>query len=124
MSIYDAIGGAAAVQVAVERFYTRVLADPRLKGFFTDVDVQRLQAHQRAFIAAALGGPQIFDGRDMAAAHAGLNITDADFDAVVAHLAGTLTDLGVPADPVARIGAALAPLRVQIVGKTDPVVAS
>ena len=124
MSIYDTIGGAAAVQVAVEEFYTRVLTDPRLEGFFTDVDVQRLKAHQRAFIAAALGGPQFFDGRDMAAAHAGLAITDADFDAVVAHLAGTLTDLGVADDQVARIGAALAPLRGQIVGTADPVVAS
>ncbi|GAA2339541.1 group 1 truncated hemoglobin [Dactylosporangium salmoneum] len=90
----------------------------------TDVDIQRLKTHQRAFIAAALGGPQIFAGRDMAAAHAGLDITDADFDAVVAHLAGTLTDLGVADEQVAQIGAALAPLRGQIVTKTDSVVAS
>ncbi|MFF5225138.1 group 1 truncated hemoglobin [Dactylosporangium sp. NPDC000521] len=124
MSIYDTIGGAAAVQAAVEQFYTRVLTDPRLEGFFTDVDIQRLKTHQRAFITAALGGPQIFAGRDMAAAHAGLDITDADFDAVVAHLAGTLTDLGVADDQVAQIGATLAPLRGQIVTKTDSVIAS
>jgi hemoglobin len=124
MSIYDAIGGAQAVQAAVEQFYTRVLNDPRLAGFFTDVDIQRLKTHQRAFIAAALGGPQLFAGRDMATAHAGLGITDADFDAVVAHLAGTLTDLGVPADQVTEIGAALAPLRGQIVTATESVVGS
>ncbi|MEV4138801.1 group 1 truncated hemoglobin [Dactylosporangium sp. NPDC049742] len=124
MSIYDTIGGAAAVQAAVEQFYSRVLADPRLQGFFTDVDVQRLKTHQRAFITAALGGPQIFAGRDMAAAHAGLGITDADFDAVVAHLAGTLTDLGVADDQVGQIGATLAPLRGQIVTTTDSAVAS
>ncbi|MEV0570388.1 group 1 truncated hemoglobin [Dactylosporangium sp. NPDC050588] len=123
MSIYDTIGGAAAVQAAVEQFYARVLTDPRLESFFTGVDVQRLKTHQRAFITAALGGPQIFAGRDMAAAHAGLEITDADFDAVVAHLAGTLTDLGVADDQVAQIGAALAPLRGQIVAATDSVVA-
>ncbi|MGI5175756.1 group I truncated hemoglobin [Dactylosporangium sp. CA-152071] len=123
MSIYDTIGGAAAVQAAVEQFYARVLTDPRLESFFTGVDVQRLKTHQRAFITAALGGPQIFAGRDMAAAHAGLGITDADFDAVVAHLAGTLTDLGVADDQVAQIGATLTPLRGQIVTTTDSVVA-
>ncbi|WP_433088127.1 hypothetical protein ACQP1P_19590 [Dactylosporangium sp. CA-052675] len=48
------------------------------------MDITRLQSHQRAFFAAALGWPAIYAGRDMPAAHAGLNITDAAFDAVVA----------------------------------------
>ena len=115
MSIYDSIGGEPAVRAAVDEFYARVLADPRLAPFFAGTDLPGLKAHQRAFIAAAIGGPEIFTGRDMAAAHAGLGISDADFDAVVAHLAGTLTGLGVPEDTIGRIGGALAPLRDQIV---------
>ncbi|MEV8513854.1 group 1 truncated hemoglobin [Dactylosporangium sp. NPDC051484] len=115
MSIYDGIGGAESVRAAVESFYTRVLGDSRLAGFFADVDISRLKAHQRAFIAAALGGPEVYAGRDMAAAHAGLGLTDAHFDAVVAHLADTLTELSVPGDRIAEIAAALAPLREQIV---------
>lgn len=51
----------------------------------------------------------------MAAAHAGLNISDGDFDAVVAHLVNTLADLGVPDEQIAQIGATLTPLRPQIV---------
>jgi hemoglobin len=51
----------------------------------------------------------------MAAAHAGLDITDADFDAVVAHLVGTLAGLGVPEETIGQIGGALAPLRGDIV---------
>lgn len=119
MSIYERIGGAASVQAAVEQFYTRVLADPRLDHYFAGVDVTRLKSHQRSFIAAALGGPQLFAGRDMATAHAGLNITDDDFDAVVAHLAGTLADLGVPAEDITEIAATLAPLRNQIVTSSE-----
>jgi hemoglobin len=75
----------------------------------------RLKAHQRAFIAAAIGGSEVYAGRDMAAAHAGLAITDADFDAVVAHLVATLAGLGVPEDTIGQIGGALAPLRGDIV---------
>ncbi len=115
MSIYDRIGGASAVRAAVDDFYARVLADPRLAPFFSGTDMNRLKAHQRSFIAAAIGGPEVFSGRDMASAHAGLGIADADFDAVVGHLVGTLSGLGVPADVTGQIGSALAPLRPDIV---------
>jgi hemoglobin len=115
MSIYDSIGGDTAVSAAVDGFYARVLADPRLAPFFTGVDTRHLKAHQRAFIAAALGGPDIYAGRDMATAHAGLDIGDAEFDAVVAHLAATLRGLGVPAETITVIAGKLAPLREVIV---------
>ena len=115
MSIYDSIGGGPAVRAVVDDFYARVLADRQLAPFFADVDLQRLKAHQRSFIAAAIGGSEIYEGRDVAAAHAGLAITDADFDAVVVHLVDTLTGLGVPGETIGQIGGALAPLRGDIV---------
>ena len=115
MTIFDAIGGAPAVQAAVDDFYVRVLADPALAPVFAGADMNRLKAHQRAFIAAAIGGPQLYTGRDMATAHAGLGITDAQFDAVVGHLVDTLTGLGVPDATITQIGATLTPLRTDIV---------
>ncbi|MGH3417371.1 MAG: group I truncated hemoglobin, partial [Actinocrinis sp.] len=72
MSIYETIGGAGAVHAAVDDFYARLLADPRLAPFFAEIDLRRLKTHQRAFLTAALGGAQLYQGRDMAAAHAGL----------------------------------------------------
>ena len=72
MSIYEAIGGPDAVHATVEDFYPRLLDDPQLSPFFGGIDLGRLKSHQRAFIAAALDGPDIHAGRDMVAAHAGL----------------------------------------------------
>jgi hemoglobin len=123
VTIYDSIGGSAAVSAAVDNFYARVLADPQLAPFFASTDLQHLKAHQRAFIAAAVGGPEIYRGRDMAAAHVGLDITDADFDAVVGHLVTTLTELAVPADTISQIGAALLPLRSDIVTSSEELTA-
>jgi len=113
MTGYDEIGG--AVGVAVEEFYGRLLTDPQTAPFFDGIDLDTLKAHQRTFIAAAIGGSEIYAGRDMAAAHARLTIRNDDFDAFVGHLVDTLTSLGVPGATIAAIGGALAPLRADIV---------
>lgn len=115
MTIYERIGGAAAVNAAVELFYDKVTADPSLEPYFEGVDLGRLKGHQRAFIAAAVGGPDTYAGRDMGAAHAHLGITDNQFDAVVGHLGATLAELGVSAEAIEQIGAALVSLQADIV---------
>jgi hemoglobin len=114
MGIYDEIGGSAAVSAAVEDFYDRVLGDPELAPYFTDVDMTRLKRHQRSFIAAAIGGPEIYSGRSMAEAHERLRIRPEHFDLVVGHLVDTLAGLGVPGPTIEQIGATLAPLKADI----------
>ncbi|MFI5845272.1 group 1 truncated hemoglobin [Catenuloplanes sp. NPDC051500] len=116
MTLYESIGGETAVRAAVDEFYRRVVTDPDLAAYFADVDLARLKAHQRAFLTAAVGGPTAYQGRSMAEAHAGLGITGAAFDAVVAHLVATLTRLNVPTTEIAQIATALGPLRDDIVG--------
>lgn len=115
MSLYDDIGGAAAVTVAVTVFYTRVTDDPELAPWFGGVDIERLKAHQRAFLTAALGGPGLFTGRTMEAAHAGLGITIEAFDRVLEHLAYTLFDLGLGYDQVTAVIDGLRPIGDEVV---------
>jgi hemoglobin len=114
-SIFASIGGAPAVALAVDDFYARALGDPVLTPYFDGVDLDRLRRHMRAFLAGAIGGPDVYRGRDMTAAHAHLRITHQAFDHVVEHLVATLTALEVPGEHIAAIGAKLAPLRAQIV---------
>jgi hemoglobin len=113
--VYGAIGGSGAVSAAVDVLYDRLLADRLVAHHFEGVDVRRLASHMRAFLTAALGGPQLYRGRDMGAAHAHLGITSAEWDATVGHVVGTLESLGVPADLIAEIGARLVPLKDVIV---------
>ena len=113
-SIYDQIGGGPAVAAAVDDLYARVQGDRKLAHYFTGVDMGRQKTHLRAFVAAALGGPQLYAGRDMRAAHGGLRITAAAFDGVVGHLAGALAGLGVASAHIDAIARTLAPLRAEI----------
>lgn len=115
VSHYDEIGGAGAVRAAVAVFYQRVLDDADLQQWFAEVDLDRLRAHQRAFLTHALGGPDLFAGRSMAEAHAGLAITDDAFDAVVEHLVNALHDLGVPDDLLARVRETVDGVRADVV---------
>ncbi len=117
MTLLQELGGRDAVEAVVARFYEKVLADARLAPFFRGVSMSRLHQHNVDFFTAVLGGADIYRGRNMTAAHAGLDITDAHFDAVAGHLVDTLTELGVPADKRAQVIGLVAPLRAQIVNQ-------
>ena len=97
-SIYQQIGGAPAVEAAVNLFYKKVLADQRIAHFFNDVNMPRQIAKQRAFFTYALGGPNEYSGKNMRDGHAHLverGLNDSHFDAVVELVGATLSDLGV-----------------------------
>ena len=66
-------------------------------------------------LSAATGGPQKYSGRDMAKAHAGLDITDEAFDRVVGHLNATLVETGADDGTIRAVLGALVPLRPSIV---------
>jgi hemoglobin len=55
-----------------------------------------LKKHLVDMIGAASGGPQKYTGRDMKTAHAGMKITDAEFDALAADLIESLNKFKVP----------------------------
>ena len=115
VSVYQAIGGRAALTAAVEGFFGRMLADPVLSGYFPGGVEPRHRAYLVTILGEALGGPERYRGPDLATAHGGLGISDADFDRTAGHLAATLDSLGVPGDLVEHIVGIVAGLRPAVV---------
>lgn len=109
-SIYTQIGGYEAIELVVDDFYDRVLADDRLCAFFTGTNMNRLKGKQAEFFAAALGGPERYTGAPMKQVHQGRGITMHHFDLVVQHLVSALTAAGVPPRTMGQIISAIAPL--------------
>lgn len=113
-SLYERLGGAAAVEAAVVKFYDKVLADDALKPFFKDTDMDKQYKMQQAFLTVAFGGPNNYSGRGMRAAHTkavseGLNETH--FDKVVGHLAETLQELGVSGEDIQEVATVAATVK-------------
>lgn len=99
MSLYESLGGEAAVNAAVDIFYRKVLTDESIAHFFDDVDMERQAAKQKAFLTYAFGGPNHYTGQALRAAHAPLvkqGLNEAHFTAVAGHLQATLQELNVP----------------------------
>ncbi len=120
LSLYERIGGEAAVNAAVELFYRKVLEDYRINRFFENTDMETQIAKQKAFFTMAFGGPNNYSGQDMRTAHAHLvkkGLDDSHFDAVMEHLGATMQELNVPADLISEAAAIAESVRADVLGK-------
>lgn len=108
-TLYEQLGGEAAVNAAVDIFYRKVLNDHRINRFFDNTDMDKQAAKQKAFLTMAFGGPNNYSGVDMRRAHAhlvkNLGLDDSHFDAVVENLATTLQELNVPNALIQQVAA-------------------
>lgn len=106
MSLHAELGGDEAIAMALDRFYEKVLADPRVSVYFDGLDVDRIKSRQQDFLAMAFGGPDRYNGRDMRTAHAGARkrgLDEQGYDIFMGHFHDTLTELGVPGEKVEEV---------------------
>jgi hemoglobin len=119
-SLYERIGGEAAVDAAVNIFYRKVLSDHRINRFFEGVDMEKQAAKQKAFLTMAFGGPANYSGEDMRNGHAHLvklGLNDSHFDAVMEHLGATMEELKVAPELIAEAAAIAESTRNDVLGK-------
>jgi len=98
-SDFELLGGDAAIDAVLDAFLGRVAADGQINWMFANADLAALKSSLHDQISQATGGPGVYTGPDMATAHAGMAITDAQFGALVGDLLGAFDDLGVDYTP-------------------------
>lgn len=119
LSLYDRLGSEAGLSNIVSDFLPRVLNDPRVnwerkgvsgtKVFFffhrhtetqqwsaTPDKMAALQKHLIEFLALTTGGPSKYEGREIKSVHAGMHITNPEFDAVIGDMKASLDRLQIP----------------------------
>ncbi len=113
--LYDRLGGQVAIIAVVDEFIARVAADDRIKLRFLNTDIPRLKSLLVEFVCMATGGPCKYSGQDMETTHAGMEVADEEFDALVEALSGALDKFKVPAKEKGELLGALGPLKPRIV---------
>ncbi|MGA8535524.1 MAG: group 1 truncated hemoglobin [Candidatus Tumulicola sp.] len=117
-TLYKQLGGYDAIAAVSNDFITRLATDPKLSRFFVGLnDKHKAQVTQRVveFLCAKTGGPCIYTGTDMKVTHAGLHITDDDWNAMLGDFAQTAAKFNIPANLQKQIGDFFTSLKPDIV---------
>jgi hemoglobin len=134
LSLFERLGADKGITAIVEDFTPRALQDPRVNwdrktkegGWFsrkkeivawhpTPDNVAKFKTHFAEFLALATGGPAHYEGKEMQSAHAGMKITNPEFDAAVGDLKASLDRLQVPNQEQKELLAIIESTRPQIV---------
>ena len=113
--LYGQFGGQSGVEALVEEFLVRLLEDERINAQFAETDLVNLNDRLVEQFCVELGGPCTYTGRDMAESHAGLGITEADFNALVEDLVAAMEARGIPRGAQNQLLSRLAPMHGDIV---------
>lgn len=119
-SLYDRLGGYNAIAAVTDDFVGRLIADKQFERFFaghSNDSKKRIRQHIVDQLCAAAGGPCVYTGRTMKDSHAGLGITDAEWDAAARHLVATLDKFKVGEPEKKDLLAFVSSLKADIVDK-------
>lgn len=114
-TLYERLGGKEAIAAVVNDFVDKVGQDPRVRHLPAPERVAPLKVSLADLVCQASGGPCIYRGKEMKAAHAGMGISNAEFDAVVDDLVQTINKYKVGEREKNELLSLLAPMRTQIV---------
>lgn len=102
-SLYERLGGAYPISVVVASFIDLLLvndtlnANPAIKAARDRVPAAGLKFHVTALVCQTTGGPCQYTGRAMKPSHAHLNISEKEWQAMLADFRRVLNNYGVPA---------------------------
>jgi len=118
-SLYERLGGHAAIAAVVDELFARKCADKQLNRFFlgmSDGIAIKTKENVVNFLCNATGGPFDYKGRDLVAVHTGMNMTEDDWKIFVKIAAETLNKFNVPQKEADDVFAAISGLKQNIVG--------
>jgi hemoglobin len=114
-SLYERLGGIDSITAVVHDFRDRVAGDSRINQKFARTDLARLTKMLIDQVCEATGGPCKYTGRSMKEAHAGMEVTAGEFNALVEDLVATLNHFKVGKGEQDELLGVLGPLMPDIV---------
>ena len=114
-SLYDRLGGKPALEAVVGELWNITSHDARINKYFANTKPEAFAAQLVDFLCQASGGPCKYHGKDMKAAHTGMHLTEADFNALAENTSKALDKFKVPAKEKVEVIGMLASLKGDVV---------
>lgn len=116
-SLYARLGQRAGIEAVMTDFVGRMAKDRRVNKRFANANANALIAKLTDQLCQASGGPCNYTGKDMKSAHAGMKITNREWNVTVAHLTAAMRAKRVGRKEQREVIAALGPMKNDIVGQ-------
>ena len=117
-SLYERLGGYDALAAAVDDLIPRLHSDPEIGAYWKGQNTQTKKRSRQLvldFLVEALGGPAVYHGLDMKAAHHGLGINEHEWTAMERHVVAVLDKFGIQGQEREEFLAAAGSLKGDIV---------
>jgi hemoglobin len=114
-TLFEEIGGEVKLKAVVEELVSIALDDERINFAFAGTDLPKFKHLLYTQLCELAAGPCIYDGRPMRAAHAKLDITTAQFNALTEDLYKAFDRVGVDYRTQNKMIALLAPMHRDVV---------
>ncbi|UAW99373.1 group 1 truncated hemoglobin [Halopseudomonas nanhaiensis] len=114
-TLYEQLGEMDGITRIVEGLLINISEDERIVHHFAETDIDRLNEKLIEQICVESGGPCTYTGDSMQDSHAGFDISEADFNALVEGLIAAMDAEAIPVPAQNRLLARLAPMRGDII---------
>jgi len=121
-TLLERLGGEAAVNAVVDKFYDKVFSDSTLARFFANTDFTQQRQRQKRFLIQLMAGKMKDPATYMRNAHLKyvdeMGLGDEHFNTVAGHLVATLKEFKVSEALIAEVGGALESLRDPVLNRS------
>ncbi len=82
-SLFERLGGTQGITAIASDLVDIHVSNPRIAPRYAASDLAKVKHAAATFFISGTGGPKVYEGKDMLAAHRGMNIDNDEFVAVL-----------------------------------------
>jgi len=116
-TLFQRLGGKPAITAVISQFVDYNNADKMIGKRWDPDNVDNLKLYLTELVCNATGGGCVYTGQPMDVAHAGLNVTEEEFNRVAGNLVKAVDKFNVPEKEKGELLTIIGSLKDQVIGK-------
>lgn len=113
--LYQRLGGEPGIHAITREVVSLHLQNPPIRHHFEKLDPDAVAKRVAGFIISGTGGPQVYQGPDLAASHRSMKLTNRDFVLAGGDVVQAMKNLKCGQEEIDEVVCTLVSLRAQVV---------